>query len=216
MRLVLFGANGSAGSCIAQEALSRGHQVSAVVRDSSRFTMRHEHLTVVVGNVCDPVSVAEIVKGHDAVISAAGPGAAIANDPTQAPMVVQAAHALIEGLKQAGVCRLIVVGGAGSLEVAPGVQLVDTPNFPEQYRPASLAHRESLKVFQQSDLDWTFFSPAAEFESGERRGVFQIGGNQLLVDAAGKSRISVQDFAIALLDEIENPHFLRRQMTAAY
>jgi len=216
MRLVLFGANGSAGSCIAQEALSRGHQVSAVVRDSSRFTMRHEHLTVVVGNVCDPVSVAEIVKGHDAVISAAGPGAAIANDPTQAPMVVQAAHALIEGLKQAGVCRLIVVGGAGSLEVAPGVQLVDTPNFPEQYRPASLAHRESLKVFQQSDLDWTFFSPAAEFESGERRGVFQIGGNQLLVDAAGKSRISVQDFAIALLDEVENPHFLRRQMTAAY
>jgi len=216
MRLVLFGANGSAGSCIAQEALSRGHQVSAVVRDSSRFTMRHEHLTVVVGNVCDPVSVAEIVKGHDAVISAAGPGAAIANDPTQAPMVVQAAHALIEGLKQAGVDRLIVVGGAGSLEVAPGVQLVDTPNFPEQYRPASLAHRESLKVFQQSDLDWTFFSPAAEFESGERRGVFQIGGNQLLVDAAGKSRISVQDFAIALLDEVENPHFLRRQMTAAY
>ncbi|MCY7389984.1 MAG: NAD(P)H-binding protein, partial [Leptolyngbyaceae cyanobacterium CAN_BIN12] len=135
MKLVLFGANGSAGSCIAQEALSRGHQVSAVVRDSSRFTMRHERLTVVVGNVCDPVSVAEIVKGHDAVISAAGPGAAIANDPTQAPMVVQAAHALIEGLKQAGVCRLIVVGGAGSLEVAPGVQLVDTPNFPEQYRP---------------------------------------------------------------------------------
>jgi len=216
MRLVLFGANGSAGSCIAQEALSRGHQVSAVVRDSSRFTMRHEHLTVVVGNVCDPVSVAEIVKGHDAVISAAGPGAAIANDPTQAPMVVQAAHALIEGLKQAGVCRLIVVGGAGSLEVAPGVQLVDTPNFPEQYRPASLAHRESLKVFQQSDLDWTFFSPAAEFESDERRGVFQIGGNQLLMDAAGRSRISVQDFAIALLDEVENPQFTHRQMTAAY
>jgi len=216
MRLVLFGANGSAGSCIAQEALSRGHQVSAVVRDSSRFTMRHEHLTVVVGNVCDPVSVAEIVKGHDAVISAAGPGAAIANDPTQAPMVVQAAHALIEGLKQAGVCRLIVVGGAGSLEVAPGVQLVDTPNFPEQYRPASLAHRESLKVFQQSDLDWTFFSPAAEFESDERRGVFQIGGNQLLMDAAGRSRISVQDFAIALLDEVENPQFIHRQMTAAY
>jgi len=216
MKLVLFGANGSAGSCIAQEALSRGHQVSAVVRDSSRFTMRHERLTVVVGNVCDPMSVAEIVKGHDAVISAAGPGAAIANDPTQAPMVVQAAHALIEGLKQAGVCRLIVVGGAGSLEVAPGVQLVDTPNFPEQYRPASLAHRESLKVFQQSDLDWTFFSPAAEFESDERRGVFQIGGNQLLMDAAGRSRISVQDFAIALLDEVENPQFIHRQMTAAY
>ena len=169
-----------------------------------------------VGNVCDAASVAEIVKGHDAVISAAGPGAAIANDPTQAPMIVQAAHALIEGLKQAGVCRLIVVGGAGSLEVAPGVQLVDTPNFPEQYRPASLAHRESLKIFQQSDLDWTFFSPAAEFESGERRGVFQIGGNQLLVDAAGRSRISVQDFAIALLDEVENPQFLRCQMTAAY
>lgn len=216
MKLVLFGANGSAGSCIAQEALNRGHQVSAIVRDASRFTIRHEHLTVVVGNVCDVASVAEIVKGHDAVISAAGPGAAIANDPNQAPMVVQAAHALIEGLKQTGVRRLIVVGGAGSLEVAPGVQLVDTPNFPEQYRPASLAHREALKIFQQSDLDWTFFSPAAEFESGERRGVFQIGGDQLLMDAEGRSRISVQDFAIALLDEVENPQFLRRQMTAAY
>ena len=178
--------------------------------------MTNERLIVVVGNVCDATSVNGIVKGHDVVISAAGPGVAIANDSNQAPIVVQAANALVAGLKQAGVRRLIVVGGAGSLEVVPGVQLVDTPDFPDQYRPTSLAHRESLKIFQGSDLDWTFFSPAADFEPGERTGTFRIGTTQLLVDAAGKSRISVEDFAIALLNEDENSQFIRRQMTAAY
>lgn len=216
MKLTIFGANGSAGTRITQEALSRGHEVTAIVRNLSRFSMRTERLTIVVGNVCDADSVAAIAQGQDAVISAAGPGAAVANNPELALMVIDAAKALIEGLTRADVRRLIVVGGAGSLEVAPAVQLVDTPNFPAQYRPASLAHRDSLKIYQASGLDWTFFSPAAEFELGERTGKFRLGKNQLLVDAEGRSRISVEDYAIALLDEVEQPQFVQSQMTIAY
>ncbi|MBW4472094.1 MAG: NAD(P)-dependent oxidoreductase [Stenomitos rutilans HA7619-LM2] len=216
MKLAIFGANGSAGTQITQEALSRGHEVTAIVRDLSRFSMTSDRLTVVVGNVCDADSVAAIVQGHDAVINAAGPGAAIANNATLAPMVIDAAKALIEGLTRADVRRLIVVGGAGSLEVAPGVQLVDTPDFPAQYRPASLAHRDSLKIYQASHLDWTFFSPAAEFEPGERIGKFRLGRNQLLVDTEGRSRTSVEDYAIAFVDEVEQPQFVQSQMTIAY
>lgn len=216
MKLALFGANGMAGSRIASEALRRGHEVTAIVRDPARFSMFHEHLTIVVGNVLEPASVAEIVKGHDAVISAAGPGAAIANDPTLAQDIVKAAYSLIEGLSRAEVKRLVVVGGAGSLEVAPGVRLVDTPDFPAQYRPASLAHQEALTVYQATNLNWTFISPAAEFEPGERTGIFRLGTNQLLSDTQGKSRISAEDYAIALLEEVEQSQFMRQQMTVAY
>lgn len=216
MKLAIFGANGSAGTRITQEALSRGHEVTASVRDVSQLLMTTDGLTVMVGNVCDADSVAAIVQGHDVVISAAGPGATVAHNPALASMVIDAANALIEGLARAGVRRLIIVGGAGSLEVTPGVQLVDTPNFPAQYLPASLAHRESLKIYQASHLDWTFFSPAAEFEPGERTGQFRLGRNQLLVDLEGRSRISVEDYAIALLDEIERPQFVQSQMTIAY
>lgn len=216
MKLALFGANGMAGSRIASEALRRGHEVTAIVRDPARFSISHEHLTIVVGNVLEPANVAEIVKGHDAVISAAGPGAAIANDPTLAQDIVKAAYSLIEGLSRAEVKRLVVVGGAGSLEVAPGVRLVDTPDFPAQYRPASLAHQEALTVYQATNLNWTFISPAAEFEPGERTGIFRLGTNQLLSDTQGKSRISAEDYAIALLEEVEQSQFMRQQMTVAY
>lgn len=216
MKLTLFGANGMAGTCIAKEALQRGHELTAIVRNLSRFSLQHEHLTIIIGNVLDPVSVSELVQGQDAVISAAGPGATTANDPVLAQDIVKVAHALIKGLTHAGTCRLLVVGGAGSLEVSPGVQLVDTPGFPEQYRLASLAHREALAIYQACDLNWTFISPAAEFEPGERTGTFRTGTTQLLVDENGRSRISAEDYAIALLDEVEQPHGIRSQMTVAY
>ncbi|HLO52187.1 MAG TPA: NAD(P)-dependent oxidoreductase [Kamptonema sp.] len=216
MKLALFGANGMAGTQISKEALMRGHDLTAIVRDPARYSISGDSLTVVVGNVLDPASVAEIVKGHDAVISAAGPGNAIANNPDLAPSILQAAHGLIEGLTRAGVRRLVVVGGAGSLFVAPGVQLVDTPSFPEQYRPASLAHREALGIYKKADLDWTFISPAGMFMPGERTGKFRLGTDQLITDENGESRISAEDFAIALLDEVEKPQYIRRQMTVAY
>ncbi|WP_341736036.1 NAD(P)-dependent oxidoreductase [Microcoleus sp. CAWBG640] len=216
MKLALFGANGMAGSRIVSEALMRGHDVTAIVRDASRFSISGDRLNVVVGNVLDAGSVAEIVTGHDAVISAAGPGVATANDPILARDIVTAAYALIDGLSRAGINRLVVVGGAGSLEITPGVQLVDTPDFPEQYRAASLAHREALGVYKTADLDWTFISPAAEFEAGERTGRFRLGGDMLVVDEQGRSRISAEDFAMALIDEVESPQFIRRRMTVAY
>ena len=216
MKLALFGANGMAGSRIVSEALMRGHDVTAIVRNAERFSLLGDRLTVVVGNVLDAANVAEIVTGHDAVISAAGPGAATANNPLLAQDIVTAAYSLIGGLSRADVNRLVVVGGAGSLEITPGVQLVDTPGFPEQYRPASLAHREALAVYKTADLDWTFISPAAEFEAGERTGKFRLGTDMLVVDEQGKSRISAEDFAIALLDEVERPQFIRSRMTVAY
>lgn len=139
MKLALFGANGMAGSRIAQEALLRGHDLTAIVRNRSKISLTHEHLTVVVGNVLNSANVAEIVQGHDVVISTVGPGADEASDPTLAQDVIKAAHSLIKGLTCAQVQRLVVVGGAGSLEVAPGVQAVDIPEFPAIYRPAALA-----------------------------------------------------------------------------
>ncbi len=111
---------------------------------------------------------------------------------------------------------MVVIGGAGSLQVSPGVQLVDTPDFPEHYRPASLAHREALAVYKTADLDWTFMSPAAEFEAGDRTGKFPLGSDALLVDEEGRSLISAEDLGVALLDEVESPQFIRRQMTVAY
>ncbi|GAA6620982.1 NAD(P)-dependent oxidoreductase [Scytonema sp. NUACC26] len=221
MKLALFGANGMAGSRIAREALMRGHDLSAIVRDLSRFSLSFDPSTtfvgnVVVGNVLDPENVAEIVKGHDAVISTVGPGADKASDPVLAQDIIKASHSLIEGLTRAGVQRLVVVGGAGSLEVASGLQLVDTPDFPEIYRPASLAHREALAIYKASNLDWTFISPAAFFEPGERTGKYRIGTDQLLVDDKGESRISAEDYAIALLNEIEQPQFVRCRITVAY
>lgn len=217
MKLVLFGANGMAGGRILNEALMRGHELTAIVRNRSTFENPTAYAcNVVVGNALDPVNVSELVKGHDVVITAVGPGAEKASDPILAQDVIKAARSLIEGLRNAGVRRLVIVGGAGSLEVADGVRLVDTPDFPEIYRPASLAHCEALKIYTSCDLDWTFISPAAIFEPGERTGKYRVGGDRLLVDAEGESRISAEDYAIALLDEVEHPQFIRRRMSVAY
>jgi uncharacterized protein len=124
---------------------------------------------------------------------------------------------LINGLKQAHVKRLIIVGGAGSLEVSPGVQLVDTPDFPEAYKPAALAHRESLKMYQkEKELECTYVSPAAEIAPGERTGNFRTGTNQLITDENGKSFISMEDYAVAIVDEILNPRHIRERFTVGY
>jgi hypothetical protein len=124
---------------------------------------------------------------------------------------------LLNGMKQAHVKRLIIVGGAGSLEVSPGVQLVDTPNFPPDYRDAALAHREALRIYQkEKDIEWTYLSPAAEIAPGERTGNFRTGTNQLITDAQGKSFISMEDYAVAILDELENPKHIRERFTVGY
>jgi hypothetical protein len=214
MKIALFGANGTIGQRIMKEALNRGHQVTAVVRDPSRFNKTGEKLSAVAGDVLDPASIAEAVKGQDVVVSAIGPKMPEGN----LEMVAEAARALLDGVARAGVKRLVFVGGAGTLEVAPGVQLVDAPQFPAAFKGIALAHRDALEVFRaaKTNVDWTNISPAALIEPGERTGQYRTGTDQLLVNDKGESRITAEDYAVALLDEIENPRYIRRRMTVAY
>jgi putative NADH-flavin reductase len=212
MKIVLYGASGTIGSSIAQEALARGHEVTAVVRDPTRVGPPHPALSVVAGDVLDPSSVAALAAGQDVVACAAGPRL-----PEDEPKsVVDTARSLIEGLTRAGVSRLVVVGGAGSLEVSPGVDLVDTPEFPEAWKGIALAHRDALAVYRGAPLDWTYISPAALIRPGERTGQYRTGTDQLLTDENGESLISVEDYAVAFVDEIENGRFVRQRMTVAY
>ncbi|HEX4283555.1 MAG TPA: NAD(P)-dependent oxidoreductase [Terracidiphilus sp.] len=208
MKVVLFGASGMIGSRILQELLQRGHSVVAVVRHPEKIAAGKA--TVVKGDVMDQASVTSAAQGTDAAISAYSP-------PQDNPqLVVAAAHALLAGLTSAGVKRVLVVGGAGSLEVAPGVQLVDTPTFPAAWKAIALAHRDVLPVLKASDRDWSYFSPAAFIQPGERTGKFTVGGTKLVTDAKGESRISAEDYAIAAVDEIESSKHLRQQFTVGY
>jgi uncharacterized protein len=210
MKLIMFGPTGMIGSRILNEALQRGHTLTAITRDPSRFSFSHKNLTVVAGNALDPASVATLAKGHDAVLSAMGPGG------SSAETIVQAAQALIGGLSQAGIRRLIVVGGAGTLDVAPGVRLMDSPDFIEEYRPLAVAHLEAYNAYKASNLDWSFVCPAAEIAPGERTGNFQVGADHLLTNENGESRISAEDYAIAFMDEVEQSKYIHHRMTVAY
>jgi putative NADH-flavin reductase len=212
MKIAVFGANGRIGSRVITEALNRGHDVTAVVRHPEDYKVIHEHLKVAKADLFRMQDVETAAFNQDVVVSAYSNsgGAAVSS-------ITEVAVPLIAGLKQANTRRLIIVGGAGSLEVAPGVQLVDAPGFPDMYKPTALAHREALKIYQkENDLDWTYVSPSAEIMPGERTGKFRTGTNQLLTAADGKSNISMEDFAVAIVDEIENPIHVRGQMTVGY
>jgi hypothetical protein len=212
MKIAVFGANGRIGSRIVTEALNRGLDVTAAVRHPENYTVIHPHLKVAKADLFKTQDVETAAFNHDVVVSAFGEGKGM--PPST---ITEVATPLINGLKQAHVKRLIIVGGAGSLEVAPGVQLVDTPTFPEAYKPASLAHREALKIYQkEKELDWTYISPSAEIEPGERTGNFRRGANQLLKDEHGRSFISMEDFAVAVVDELLNPHYPRARFTVGY
>jgi uncharacterized protein len=210
MNIVLFGASGTIGQRILREALERGHSVTAIVRQPEQIAVTHPNLTVKAGDVLDSAFVAQAVAGFDAVISAVGPKG------QQPSMLSESAHSLIEGLTRAGVKRLIVVGGAGSLEAAPGTLVYDTPDFPAAWRPGAMAHGEGLKVYRSADLDWTYFSPAYFIQPGERTGKYRVGFEQLLRDEGGKSFISAEDFGVAILDELEAGWYVRRRVTIAY
>jgi uncharacterized protein len=215
-KIVLFGASGMIGQRVLREALDRGHEVTAVARDTSKLTRTDPKSTVTSGDVTDPGSVAKLAAGADVVISAISTRAP-GGDPEAALAAV--ADSLIRGLRSLApdAPRLIIVGGAGSLEVAPGVRLVDTPEFPAAYKSESLAHAGLLGVFRGvTDLEWTYLSPAAEIAPGERTGTFRLGDDELVVDAAGESRISAEDYAVALVDEAETPKHVGRRFTVGY
>lgn len=202
--IAILGITGRAGSRIATELLQRGHTVTGIARNTADVAPR-DGLTVRAGDATQADALVPLLRGHDAVVSAmrfdGGRDAAT----------------VIAVVKQAEVPRLLVVGGAGSLEVAPGVALIDAPQFPAAYKPEAQAGREFLNTLRgEQQLDWTFLSPSALFEPGERTGKFRLGGDQLLSDAAGASRITMEDYAIALVDEIESPKHPRARFTVGY
>ena len=213
MKIAVIGATGFVGSAILQEALQRGHEVTAIVRHPEKV-QPHPKLRPLKADVQKGDEVTRSVADHDAVISAFNPGW---TNPKMYDLQVRGTRAIIDGVKKAGVKRLLFVGGAGSLEVKPGVQSVDLPEFPAEYKQGALATREALNLLcNEPSLDWSFLSPSADLFPGQRTGKFRFGTDQLLADAKGESRISVEDYAMAMIDEVEKPKHIRRRFTVDY
>jgi putative NADH-flavin reductase len=201
-KIALIGASGNAGSRILKELSDRGHQVTAIARNPEKIASL-PNVVAKKGDVFDQAGLSELLKGHDTVISAVH---FTASDPVT----------LIEAVRASGVSRYLVVGGAGSLEIAPGQRVVDLPDFPAAYKAEATKGAEFLdRLKGEKQLDWTFLSPSAEFVPGERTGKFRIGKDSLLSNEAG-SRISFEDYAIALVDEIEKPQHSRQRFTVGY
>ncbi|MFJ4629333.1 NAD(P)-dependent oxidoreductase [Streptomyces sp. NPDC088847] len=212
MKLVLFGATGMVGSRIATEASARGHQVLAVSRSGQSPV---PGVTATAADATDPDQVAEVARGADVVASACVPPRD-GSDPSGPFLALN--EALVAGVRAAGVGRLMVVGGAGGLEVAPGQALSDQPGFPEAYLPEAHAHRAVLAYYRALDdgPDWTYVSPAAEIAPGTRTGRFRVDGDRFMTDDQGRSLISAEDYAVAFVDELEQHAHPRARMSVAY
>lgn len=213
MKIALIGATGFVGSAILQEALNRGHEVTAIVRHPEKLP-RHPNLRPRTTDIYNQQELSSVLTGHDAVISAFSPDKA---DPEIRRKQVQGFKATIAALKQAGVKRLLAVGGAGSLEVKPGLRVMDAPDFPEQWKGTARATADVLQLLRgEQELQWTCFSPAAMLQPGTRTGTFRLGTDQLLTNASGESRISLEDYAMAMIDELEKPKHVRQRFTVGY
>jgi putative NADH-flavin reductase len=203
MKIAILGATGQVGSQLTAEALSRGHAVSGIARYPDPLP-RHDRLKPVKADLTDYGHLPKILSGHDAVVSAVK---FVAVDGTQ----------LLAAVKSAGVRRLLAVGGAASLEIAPGRRLIDQPDFPAEYKTEALAGIGFLAMLrQEKELDWTFLSPSAFLHAGPRTGKFRLENDTLLVDATGKSHVSIADYAIAFIDELERPQHSRARFTVGY
>ena len=216
MSIALFGATGNIGREIRAEALRRGKKVTAVVHN--RPLPAEQNLVSVKGDIANEDDVAKIASGHDAIISAYSPGLR-SYTAEDAAVLIEAAHkALFNGAQKAGVKRVIVVGGVGSLEASPGVDVVDSDFYPKEHRAHTLRNREILRGLRRGDydLDWTYVSPPLDIKTGPRTGSFRLGTDSLLRDEGGNSRISEADFAVAILDELDKSAFVKKRFTAAY
>ncbi|OKL38662.1 NAD(P)-dependent oxidoreductase [Pontibacter flavimaris] len=216
MKVALIGASGFVGTAILKELVQRGHQVTAIVRHPEKVAQA-ENATAVKADALNADEVAEAVKGNEAVISAYNAGW---SNPDLYNDFMKGSEAIQRGVKKAGLKRLIVVGGAGSLFISEGVQLVDTPDFPADWKPGALGARDYLNALKkEQELDWTFLSPAIEMHpgtSGERKGNYRVGSDSPVFDENGKSVISVEDLAGAVVDELEKPKHIRQRFTVAY
>jgi len=207
VKIAIIGATGLVGTKILSEALDRGYEVTAIVRNPEGLPT-HPKLKAARGDATETAELASLVAGHEAVISAFNPGK---DESGTGP------RSIIDAVKRSGVERLLVVGGAGSLEIAPGKRLVDQPDFPAQWKDGALRTAAFLDQLRgETGLDWAFVSPAAMLAPGERTGHYRVGGDQLLTDSNGESRISLEDYAVAMLDETERPQHHRRRFSVAY
>lgn len=202
MKVAVLGASGRAGSEITRELSARGHQVLAIARKPDAIP-RLPGVIAKAGDAADPAALADLIRPADAVISA------LHFDVS--------AETLLSALRRAGVPRLLVTGGAASLETAPGVRVIDAPDFPEEWKGAALGGIAFLDALRaETEIDWTYFSPAALLFEGPRLGTYRTGTDQLLTDRDGESKISFPDYAIAMIDELEQHRHSRARFTAAY
>jgi len=213
--IVLIGASGFVGSAILKEALDRGFKVIAVVRHPEKIKTVHKDLIVRQSDVSSADAVAEVCKGADAVISAYNPGW---KNPDIAKETTLVYKAILEGVRKAGVKRFLVVGGAGSLLISPGKRIMDSGLIPESYLPAvrALADVYLIDLTAEKSIDWVFFSPAGIIEPGQRTGKFRLGKDDMIVNEKGESKISVQDYAVAMIDEVEKPAHHMERFTIGY
>jgi len=217
MNIALIGATGFVGTVVLRELLNRGHYVTAIVRDPSKLTVTHDNLSIKKGDVFNTAELVTALKGNDALVSAYNAGWTnpnLYNDFLKGSQLIQ------EASRQAGIKRLLVVGGAGSLYLDNGRQLVDTEDFPADWKPGALAARDYLDLLKkENDLDWTFLSPAIEMHpgtSGTRKNKYRTGKDNPVFDEGGRSVISAEDLAVAITDELEQPQFFRSRFTVAY
>lgn len=215
MKVALIGASGFVGKTVLNELLQKGHQVTAVVRNADRLAPK-QGLNIIKADATDVETLTDLVKGYEVVISAFNPGW---GNPNIYEDFLSGSKAIQEGVRRSGVKRFLVIGGAGSLFI-DGKQLVDSPEFPPEYKDGAMAARDYLNYLKtETELDWIFLSPAIEMHpgtSGIRKGNYRTGTDNPVFDKDGRSVISVEDIAVAIVDEIEDPQFSRQRFTVAY
>ena len=213
--VVLIGASGFVGSAILNELLTKGHKVTAIVRNPQKINVENPNLAVIKADISDTNTLINACKGKDAVISAYNPGW---TNPHIYEETLRNYPLILDAVKQSGVKRLLCVGGAGTLFCAPGLRVVDSGVIPEAIMGGvkSLGEFYLNTLMNEKDIDWIFFSPAGTLEPGQRTGKFRLGKDDLIVDENGNSHISVEDYAVAMIDELENPKHHYERFTIGY
>ena len=213
--VTLIGASGFVVTAILNELLARGHKVTAVVRNPGKITVSNPNLTIEKADVSDTSALKAICTGKDAIISAYNPGW---TNPNIYKETLQNYPLILKAAKQSGVKRLLCVGGAGTLFCAPGLRVVDSGAIPDSIMGGvkSLGEFYLNTLKNEKEIDWVFFSPAGTLEPGERTGKFRLGKDELIVDANGNSHISVEDYAVAMVDELESPKHHYERFTIGY
>lgn len=215
-KIAVIGATGFVGTQVVKELANRGYSVNALARNTSKIE-ESENVKAVTADIYNTSELAEILKGNDAVISAFNPGW---TNPNIFEYFLKGAESIEKAVEESGVKRFITVGGAGSLYIAEGLQLIDTPEFPAEIKPGAEAARQYLEMIKKNEnLEWTFFSPAIEMHQGTagvRKGTYRTALENPVFDESGRSVLSVEDVAVALVDELENNQFVKQRFTAAY